>query len=297
MLPRTEVLGRDQIAAVEFGTGIEIPEHIILPARLRTRATIGAALGDHPGHIALTGVRDAQRAMDERLETERRHGGANAPDVVQRVLAREDHARDAEPLHHARAGPVVDGHLRGPVDLERRIHTLDEADQPDILDDRGIDAAVDALAEIDQRVVQLARLDQDIEREVDPRPALVGHKARLLEFVERELGAFIPRVEVRGTTIDGVGAVGDGRPHGIERAGGGEEFGDRAWEGAGHPRNLTEPCALRARRRRRLRAVAADAVPRAARPSASTASRRTGRRTRGRNGGATVVARNGEWRR
>jgi hypothetical protein len=41
--------------------------------------------------------------VDEGLEPERRDGGADGADVVERVLAREHHPVDAEPFHHLRA--------------------------------------------------------------------------------------------------------------------------------------------------------------------------------------------------
>ena len=58
------------------------------------------------------------------------------------------------------------------------------------------------------------------------RAALVGEAAGLAELVERELRAFVARVEALGAEVDGVGAVGEGGAHGVERAGGREELGD-----------------------------------------------------------------------
>ena len=85
--------------------------------------------------------------MDERLEAELRHGGANRADVVERVLAREHDALDAELAHDARRRCVVHGHLRRAVDLELGIDALNQPDESDVLHDGGVDAAVDRLAE------------------------------------------------------------------------------------------------------------------------------------------------------
>src|SRR4029450_13117220 len=51
-------------------------------------------------------------------------------------------------------------------------------------------------------------------------------RPRTLELVEGELRAFVPRVESLRAEVDGVRAVRDGGPDGIERAGRGEELRD-----------------------------------------------------------------------
>jgi hypothetical protein len=56
----------------------------------------------------------------------------------------------------------------------------------------------------------------------------MGDAARLSELVEREVGAFVSRVEALGAHVDGVRAIGDGSADGVERAGWGEELGDAA---------------------------------------------------------------------
>ena len=71
-----------------------------------------------------------------------------------------------------------------------------------------------------ERIRQLGRLDQRVEREVDARAARVREAARLVELLERELRAIVARIEPLGAQIDGVGAIGDRGPRGIERAGG-----------------------------------------------------------------------------
>ena len=128
--------------------------------------------------------------------------------------------------HDARAALVVHGHLRRAVDLEPGIDPLDQPHEPDVLHDRRIDAAIDRLAEEHERVGELGRLHEDVEREVDPRAARRARAARSLELVERELRALVARVESLGAEIDGVGAVRDGGAHGVERAGRGEELRD-----------------------------------------------------------------------
>ena len=77
-----------------------------------------------------------------------------------------------------------------------------------------------------ERVDELGRLDENVEREVDAAAALVRDAARLAELVEGELRALVARVEARRAQVDRVGAVRDGGADGVERAGGCEELGD-----------------------------------------------------------------------
>ena len=68
----------------------------------------------------------------------------------------------------------------------------------------------------------------------------------LAQFVERELCTFVACVELRRAKVNGVGAIGDSSPHGVERAGGREKFGDdlmgRSDVGSAyHATNLTGP--------------------------------------------------------
>ncbi len=79
-----------------------------------------------------------------------------------------------------------------------------------------IDAAIDSLAEERERVDQLGRFDQDVEREVDAPLALVGDAASLGELVERQLRAFVARVEPRRAEVDGIRSVGHGGANGVE---------------------------------------------------------------------------------
>jgi hypothetical protein len=166
--------------------------------------------------------------VHERLEADVGHRLANRAHVVERVLAGEHHALDPDLAHHARAARVVHRHLRRPVDLELGVDALDEPHDAEVLHDRGVDAAVYALAEVRERVGQLGGLDENVERQVHARAPGVRDGARLLELVERELGAVVPRVELRRPEVDRVGAVGHGGADRLERAGRGEEF----WDGA-----------------------------------------------------------------
>ena len=75
-----------------------------------------------------------------------------------------------------------------------------------------------------------------LQREVDADAARRRERARLLQLVEGELRAVVARVEALGAEVHGVGAVGDGGPDGVERAGGGEQFGGAAGGSASRER-------------------------------------------------------------
>ena len=188
---------------------------------------------------------------------------------LERVLAREHDALHAELLEHRRAGAVVHRHLRRAVDLEPGIHAPDQAHEADILHDHRVYSAVDALAQQRERVVELRGLDERVERQVHARAARVREAARLVELLEGELRAIVARIESLGAEVDGVGAVGDCCPCGIERAGGREELGDGA--------------------RRHLNAKASALLPRI--PRRARRPRDPSRRLRPRRGASRLSAR------
>jgi hypothetical protein len=162
--------------------------------------------------------------VHERLEAELRDGGANGADVVEGVLAREHHALDPELGHDARAALVVHRHLRGAVDLEAGIDTLDQSDDADVLDDRGVHAEIYCLPQKTERLGELGRLEQDVEGEVDPAAALVREPARFADLRQGQLRAFVTRIEAIGAQIHRIRAIGERGTNGVERARGGKQL-------------------------------------------------------------------------
>ena len=225
MIRRREITGRDEEPAIQLDAGVHVIEDVVLAARLRARSAIRAPLGDHPGHEALAAVGDAQRAVDERLEAQFRHGRLDGANVAEGVLACEHHAIDAELAHDARAAHVVHGHLRGTVHLEARIRLLHKANEPDVLHDGGVHAAIDRLAQEDKGVRQLGGLEKDVEREVDALAALVGEPAGLSHLIQRELRSLVARVVPLGAEVHRIGAVGERGANGIQRSGRSQQLG------------------------------------------------------------------------
>ena len=110
--------------------------------------------------------------------------------------------------------------------------TLDEPYRADVLHDGGVDAAIDAVAEVEQRVAQLRRLHEDVEGEVDAGAAGVGQEAGLLQLVHGELRPVVAGVESLGAEIHGVGPVGEGGPGGAEGARRGKQLWNWSVHGA-----------------------------------------------------------------
>ena len=73
--------------------------------------------------------------------------------------------------------------------------------------------------------MELGRLDECVESQIDARAATMRDTAGGGELIESQLRAFIPRIEFFGAQIHGVGAVRDRGAHRIERSGGREELG------------------------------------------------------------------------
>src|SRR6185437_6854341 len=219
---RTKILRRYEKARVERLPRRGVGECVILATRLRTGAAIGAALGDHSGHVALPAVRDAQRAVNERFQSEPRHRGMNRADVLDRILASQHDAIDPQLLHQPGTGLVVHGHLGRAMNLEPWIHDMNQLDESDVLHDRRVDPSVDRLAQKIERLAQLRGLDERVEREVDPSPARVRQRTRRFQLVQSELRAFVPRVELLRAKVHGVGAVRDSGPDGVQGARGRE---------------------------------------------------------------------------
>ena len=116
--------------------------------------------------------------MHERLELEIRNGVADAANVGERVLAREHDALETERTRMTRA-PLASWMVIWvePWISKPGIDTLDEPHEPDVLHDGRVHSAIDRLAEEHERVGELARLEERVQREVDaraPRRARAG---------------------------------------------------------------------------------------------------------------------------
>src|SRR5687768_16524536 len=102
------------------------------------------------------------------------------------------------------------------MNLEPGIDRLNKRDDPDVLDDGGVNATIDRFTEEQQRLLELGGLDERVESEIDSHTAGMRKPARCLQLVESQLCSFIPRVEPLGAEVYGVSAIGDSGPHRLE---------------------------------------------------------------------------------
>src|SRR5678815_2701225 len=156
--------------------------------------------------------------MNKRFKSQLRDRVPYFLDVLESILTRQDNPIDSNAVHDFRACRVVHRHLGRSVNLESRIHFLNQPDDSDILDDCCVNSPVDRLSEKTERIFELVRLDQRVEREIDPDSSRVSESASGLELIERELSALVAGVIPLRAEVHGVSAVSDGGSHSIERA-------------------------------------------------------------------------------
>src|SRR5258705_13341848 len=116
------------------------------------------------------------------------------------------------------------------MDFQTGVDLLNGPDGAEVLHDGGVDTAVDALAEMMQRLVELGRLEEDVERQIDPGPppVRVCQAAGLLQVIQGQLRPLVPGIELVHAEVDGIGAVAERGANGVEAPGGSEEFRDGA---------------------------------------------------------------------
>jgi len=89
-----------------------------------------------------------------------------------------------------------------------------------------------------QRVVQLGRLEEDVERQIDPGPVRVRQAAGLLQVIQGQLRPLVAGIELLNAEVDRIGAVAERGTNGVEAPGGSEELRD----GARHEGKVAAGC-------------------------------------------------------
>src|SRR4051812_37676434 len=120
----------------------------------------------------------------------------------------------------------MNSHLRRAVDLETGIDGLNQTNDADVLNDCRVNSGVDRVTKKVERVLELGRLYEGVERQIDPRPARVSEAACDRDLLQRELSTLITSVESLCAEVNGVGAIRNGSTHGIERARRGQQLRD-----------------------------------------------------------------------
>ena len=186
----------------------------------------------------------AERAVDEDLDL----GAAladDARDLVERALAGEDDAGEAELGERADALDGMRGELRRGVELERGEAAAGEARDAEVLDDERVGGELlevgEGVEDLGALAVERERVERDVDLARARQGAGVGDQGA--EAVEAEVLGVGARGEARQARVDRVRPGAERGEGGVEGAGGGEELGKCGGHGAG-------PGGILARRRR-----------------------------------------------
>ena len=145
-----------------------LPAVIRQAAGLGTLAAIPAPSPDKRRKQALPRMRDAERAVQENFDFERRlfHHTAN---IGERKLPRHDGARHTERGGKTHARAVMERHLRRGVKFQPRDSLPHLADQTDVRDDHGVDPHAVEVGTIGERLFPLAVVNQHVDGHVHPQ--------------------------------------------------------------------------------------------------------------------------------
>ena len=193
---------------------------------MRAFAAIGTALAERFAGEALAGVRDAERAVDESFQRDRRF--TKLGEFAERSFAGDDDAFDAEPFHKRDACRRGDGHLRRGVDFHAEPEFLRQHGQSQILDEHRVHAGGVKRDELAFGRRQLVGEDQDVERGITADVVVVEKLHERRQLVVSEIIGALPGIELLETEVDGIRTVGDGRAGAVQITGGCEEFGFHA---------------------------------------------------------------------
>ncbi|CAD5378160.1 hypothetical protein OF001_U290019 [Pseudomonas sp. OF001] len=206
--------------------------HLVLPAAgVGAGTLVGVAVVEVAGQQAAPGVGHAQRAVDEHLQLDGRHLLADLGDLLQRQLAGEDDAADADAPPELHRGPVHRVGLHRQVDRLRGEVVAHQHDQPRVGHDQRVRPHRHHRLEVPDEGLQLGVVRGDVDHHVELLAQRVGLVDAQLEVGVVELVVAHPQAVARLPGVHRVGAVGEGVAHAFQRAGGGEQFGT---EGGGH---------------------------------------------------------------
>ena len=197
-------------------------------------AAVRAAAAERFAGEALAGVGDAQRAVDEHFELDRRLA-ADRADFGDREFAGQHHALDAEFLGGADALAAGERHLRRSVDGEVRAHRAQQSNEAEVLHEHGIDAGFGELHDMLFDCFEFGGKDERVERDVAADAALVEKRHDLGQRVEMQIRGPGAGVESAfEAEVDGVGAVFHGGRYAQPIARGGQQL-----QTATHPAGTT----------------------------------------------------------
>ena len=228
-----EIARRQQVASPSQIDILSVAEKVVgHPAGLGAFPPVGGSSPERLRRQALSGIRDAQGAVDERLERDWIGvGGENVADLGdlgERILPCEHHEGAAKLPREPDARGRSDGHLRASMDREVRRDAADHLTDSDILHDRGVHPRGD---DRPQRVLRERKFVLEykrIEGDIPPHAAPVEPGHQIGKVGTREVVGAHARVERVDAEIDGVGAVFHGGLRALPVARRSEDLGTRS---------------------------------------------------------------------
>ena len=204
VLPHAEVGRREEVTRFTKAVAVGRVE---LAAGLFAQSAVARIAAGERGEVALPRKAGAQRALHEHLRFDLAGDGG---DAAERRFPCQDDAREAAALCQARAVHVAHPRLGGEVQDHFGISALQEPAQKHVLQDERVGARVPRRARTGEKVLQLAVLDQRIERDVHLGPEDVRPRGARGKFLRGKIGRAFARGKIAQAEIDGVRARIDG---------------------------------------------------------------------------------------
>ena len=192
------------------------------PAGLRTFAAIGAALAERFAGEALTGVGDAESAVDKSFQFNRRF--TKLGELPERNFAGDDDALDAQPLRKRDPFRRGDGHLRRGMNFHPQPEFLGQHSQTQILNQHRVHTGRIECDELALGDWQLVGENQHIERGVPAHIVGMEKFHQRGQLVVGKIISALPGIELLETEIDRICAVGNRGSGAVPVTRGGEEF-------------------------------------------------------------------------
>lgn len=221
-IDRAEVARREQVGAglvAEHVLPLLVDERVRQAAGLRAAAAVAAAAADHAAHQALARVADAERAVHERLDLDGRMG-ADMADLLERELAREHDAREAELRERFDALEAADRHLRARVERQVGHRLMGDTRDAEVLHEHGVGARLVEEAQVVPEGPHFLVCHDRVDRHVDGDLSQVCEVDGLAQRLAVEVTCVGARAEGIARQIDGIRAVLHRRNECLAAAGG-----------------------------------------------------------------------------
>ncbi len=166
------------------------------PAGLGALPAVGAPPSERLAGQTLSRVGDAQGAVDERFERQRRWL-VNLPHLADRQLAGHHHAIDSERSRELNPFGAGQGHLGRRVNRQSRGDGADESHDSQILHQHRVDAGRGNRADYAVPGRQFAGKDQGVERDIPLHATMMQESHHRRQFRHREVGRARSGIEAR----------------------------------------------------------------------------------------------------